>query len=85
MKGFGLIISLVCVAIITFISMILNAPLLVFAIEVAVILILDIWIIASGFRREGKRKQQTKGPAQRRKRTRKAAPNRNHRKGRYAG
>ncbi|WAH41130.1 hypothetical protein NZD89_23135 [Alicyclobacillus fastidiosus] len=83
MKGFGLIISLVCVAIVTFLSMILNAPIFVFAVEVAAILVLDICIVAAGFRRDGKRKQE-KGSAQRRKRTRKATPNRNQRKGRYA-
>ncbi|WP_146824671.1 hypothetical protein [Alicyclobacillus suci] len=66
MKGYGLLLSLVCVAIVTFLSMMLNAPLVVFAAEVVAILILDSLLVVALFRRDKGRKRPN--PAQRRRR-----------------
>ncbi|EPZ42732.1 hypothetical protein [Alicyclobacillus acidoterrestris] len=66
MKGYGLLLSLVCVAIVTFLSMMFNAPLVVFAAEVIAILILDSLLVVALFRRDKGRKRPVASQRRRR-------------------
>jgi hypothetical protein len=72
-KGFRLLFVLLLVAIVTFVSMVFNAPILVFFAEIVAVLVLDIWIIATAFKRNPNRKKDKSRHEQRVDRARSSA------------